>query len=111
MKKFIISLALGGAAGVIDCVPMLLQKLDANSIASAFIQWLVLGVVICYTVCRLPGWLKGALLAVAAAVPVMLLAVKTDIAAVIPMAIMSLVLGAAVGFFSSRLNPVQKAEC
>ena len=38
MKKFIISLALGAAAGVIDCVPMLLQKLDANSIASAFIQ-------------------------------------------------------------------------
>ncbi|WP_278278016.1 hypothetical protein [Acetanaerobacterium elongatum] len=41
----------------------------------------------------------------------MLLAIKTDIAAVIPMAIMSLVLGAAVGFFSGRLYPVQKAEC
>ncbi len=110
MKKFLLSLLIGGAAGVIDCIPMLLQKMDVLSLASAFAQWLVLGVVINYTVCPLRGWLKGALFALAAAVPVMLLVAETDPLSLIPMAVTGFVLGAVVGLVSSRVFPAAKPK-
>lgn len=110
MKRFLLSLLIGGAAGVLDCIPMLLQKMDVFSLASAFAQWLVLGVIINYTVCGLRGWLKGALFALATAVPVMLLVAKTDPLSLIPMAVTSFVLGAVVGLVSARVSPAVRPQ-
>lgn len=46
MNHFLTALIIGIAAGIIDVVPMILQKLDKRACLSAFMQWLFLGFII-----------------------------------------------------------------
>ncbi len=48
MKNLVISIGIGIIAGVIDVIPMIIQKLDKHAIVSAFIHWIVMGVIISY---------------------------------------------------------------
>ncbi len=102
MGKILLSLLLGAAAGVIDIVPMFLQKLDRHSIISAFIQWLVAAFVITHIQFGVEGWLKGLIVAVLMALPVIVLVMKTDVKSVIPILVMSAILGSIVGFVGDR---------
>ena len=43
MKKTVIGLGLGTIAGIIDLIPMLIQKLPVNAYFSAFTMWIVIG--------------------------------------------------------------------
>jgi len=97
MNKWIFSLICGIVAGVIDIVPMVIQQLDMYSIVSAFVHWIVVAFVVNYVQLSLRGWLKGMLVAEVLAVPVIILVMKTEIDAVIPMIIMSAVIGSLLG--------------
>lgn len=104
MKNVLLSFTLGAVAGIIDIIPMIIQKLDKYSIVSAFIQWLILGFIISFI--KIPGvdsWLKGLITAVLAGLPIMILVMKTDPKSVIIILMMSAVLGSAVGFFSAKI--------
>ena len=48
MRSLFIGLGVGIAAGILDILPMLLRKMPARAVASAFVQWLVLGLVIAH---------------------------------------------------------------
>lgn len=108
MNKVILGLILGAAAGIVDILPMLLQRLPAPAILSAAAQWLFLGLVISTCELGLPGWATGMVIGLAGTIPVILVAVSNP--ALTPqgdepktaliMATMSLVLGAAVGILS-----------
>lgn len=104
MRKIKLCLGLGISAGVVDLIPMLLQNLDWYSNISAFVQWIVLGFLINYI--RLPfrGWLNGFIVAVAVAIPVMILVAKNGAAAVIPIIIMSSILGSVVGWLGEKYS-------
>jgi len=103
MNKILLSLALGAFAGIIDIIPMLMQKLDKHSIASAFIQWVILGFVITHMEFGIEGWLKGLIVAVILSVPVIVLVVKTDPKSSVPIIVMSAILGSVVGFVGDKL--------
>ena len=92
------ALAIGIVAGIIDVLPMLLQKMPARANASAFVHWVALGVVIPYVHWGIAPWLKGALIALLFAIPILLIVTETDKKAFIPIAAMSLLLGAGVGW-------------
>ncbi len=59
MNEIIIALCIGIVAGVIDVVPMLMQKLDRYACISAFIHWIVLGQLIPYVSWDIQPWFKG----------------------------------------------------
>jgi hypothetical protein len=104
LNRLVLSLVLGAAAGVVDVLPMIRLGTSRHAMASAFVHWLVLGVVITYIQLGLPGWLKGLVVALLAAAPVAILVAETDPAALVPIGVMSSVLGIAVGHVGDRLR-------
>lgn len=102
MRKALIALGLGFLAGIIDVIPMILQGLDWYANISAFIQWIVLGVIINYLNIGLKGWLKGLVVAEAVALPIMIIVAKTEIFSVIPIFFMSAILGSLVGWAGEK---------
>ena len=94
MKTLLISMLIGLAAGVIDILPMLIQKMDKRSIASAFFQYFFVSIVIVNI--NLPGiawWLQGGLVSLALAVPVIIIVSEKDKKAVPAIMTMSIILG------------------
>lgn len=94
MKTLLVSMLIGLAAGVIDILPMLIQKMDKRSIASAFFQYFFVSIVI--TNINLPGiawWLQGGIVSLALAVPVIIIVSEKDKKAVPAIVTMSIILG------------------
>jgi hypothetical protein len=103
MSNILIAILIGSVAGVIDIIPMIIQKLDKYSITSAFFQWVVLGLVISFI--KIPGingWAKGLITAVLMAIPIVILVAKSDVKSVSIILITSAVLGSLVGLASLK---------
>ncbi len=105
MREIILAILLGVVAGIIDVVPMIKQKLDKYSISSAFIQWVILGVIInSSNVFGLEGWLNGLVVAVLLSLPIVLLVIKNDRKSVPIILTMSAVLGSLIGLMGQILG-------
>ena len=102
MSKFLISIIIGIVAGIIDVIPMIIQKLDKYAITSAFVHWVVLGVIISYIQLPLFPWLKGILVAEITVLPIIIIVLKNDHKAMMPIIIMSAILGALVGISTTK---------
>ena len=103
MNNILIALCIGVAAGIIDVTPMIIQKLDKTANWSAFIHWVVLGLVIPFVHWNTDPWLKGLIIGVLTTVPVMIIVAQNDKKALIPMAIFSAILGIGVGVAGSYI--------
>jgi len=102
MKLLYVSLAIGLAAGVLDIVPMIIQKLEKRAIVSAFLQYLFVSIVIVNISLPVVWWLKGGIVSFALALPVLVIVSGKDKKAVSVIAGMSVILGtliAAAGHF------------
>ena len=98
MKNFLLTLLAGAVSGTIDILPMLKMKLDKFSTASAFVFYLIVPFIIYNTnLFGLPWWLKGGIITVLLALPVMIMVAKDGIQSVLPIALMSIVLGTLIG--------------
>ena len=97
MNKILIALVIGIIAGVIDIVPMVIQKMEKPAIYSAFVHWVVLGLIIPFVSWSIAPWLKGLIIAEITAVPILFIVATKDKKAIIPISIMSAILGVAVG--------------
>jgi phosphate starvation-inducible membrane PsiE len=103
MKTFVFALLSGIVAGGIDILPMVLKKMDRFSILSAFVHWVVLGIIIPYVNWNMHPSIRGLIIAVITAIPIMLIVAKEDAHAVIPMLVSSIVLGVLLGLVSIKL--------
>ena len=97
MNNLLIALCIGVVAGIIDVTPMIIQKLNKTANWSAFIHWVVLGLIIPFVHWDLDPWLKGLIIGVLTTVPVMIIVSTNDKKALIPMTLFSALLGAGVG--------------
>ncbi|MCX8129717.1 MAG: hypothetical protein N3I35_06410 [Clostridia bacterium] len=102
MGRIIFSLVIGVVAGIIDIIPMFLQKLDKYAILSAFVQWIILGFIITHIQFGVEGWLKGLIVSVLLALPIIILVMKTDFKSIFPILVMSGILGSLVGFIGDK---------
>jgi len=102
MNDIFIALGIGMTAGIIDIIPMILQKLDRSATLSAFVHWVVLGLIIPYVSWDIAPWLKGSLIALLTAIPIMIIVYPQDRKAIIPMTLFSIILGAGVGFMGAK---------
>ena len=101
MDKIIIALFIGVIAGIIDIIPMIIQKMNKWAVVSAFSHWVFLGLIIPFVSWSITSWLKGMIIGLAAAVPVLLMVAPQEKKAIIPISIMSALLGAGIGFAGS----------
>jgi len=97
MSNFFAALLIGLAAGTIDVVPMIIQKLNKTACISAFIHYLALGFLIPFVQWDIAPWMKGIIISVLVSIPVMIIVGEKDKKALIPMTIFAIVLGAAIG--------------
>jgi hypothetical protein len=102
MKKLIISLLIGFIAGIIDVVPMIIQGLNWYANSSAFAQWVMLGVIINYVDFKCASWLKGLVVAEMVTIPILIIVSQNGLATLVPIVIMSAILGSLVGYFGKR---------
>ncbi|MBN1186644.1 MAG: hypothetical protein JXR90_15440 [Spirochaetes bacterium] len=97
MRTLLVSMIIGIAAGIIDILPMIIQKMDKRSILSAFLQYFFVSIIIVNI--NLPGiiwWLQGSLIALALASPIIIIVSEKDRKAVPIIASMSVLLGALI---------------
>jgi hypothetical protein len=98
MKSYLISMAIGAAAGFIDIVPMIAQKLEKRAIVSAFLHYFLVSIVIVNI--NLPGivwWLQGSVIAFALTLPIIVIISGKEQKAIPIVAAMSVILGACIG--------------
>jgi hypothetical protein len=97
-KKIIIGLVFGAAAGVLDVIPMILQKLTWDANLSAFSMWIVSGFMISTSALKMNGLLKGIIISFILLFPYAILIGWNQSTTLIPIAIMTLILGSLLGF-------------
>lgn len=99
MKTFLFTLLTGIVCGVIDILPMIKMKLNRFSIISAFVFYIIVPFVIYNSSLFSHYWfIKGGLLTLMLALPVIILvAGEGGVLSAVPIIIMSLVLGTAIG--------------
>lgn len=97
-KKIIVGLVLGAAAGVLDVIPMFLQKLTWDANLSAFSMWIVSGFMISTSGIRMNGILKGIIISFLLLFPYAILIGWKQPTSLIPITIITLILGSLLGF-------------
>lgn len=102
MNHIFIALIIGIIAGIIDVIPMIIQKLDKYACIAAFSHWLVLGLIIPYVEWNVDPWLKGLIIGEIAIIPTLFMVLPHDKKALIPMISMSAVLGIGVAIAGAR---------
>ena len=102
-RKILIGTILGVLAGIIDIIPMIIQKLPIYATLSAFSMWVVLGFIINTSALKINGALKGLLLSVLVILPTAILIAQTEPISLIPIGITTAILGVLLGFASDKL--------
>jgi len=102
MKKIQLGIILGVIAGVIDVIPMLIQRLTLDANLSAFTFWIVSGFFIASSELKLKGVLKGLVISLILLVPLSFIIGWNNPTALIPIFIMNIVLGAGLGYLIER---------
>jgi len=104
MQKWQKGLCIGAVAGIIDVIPMVLQNLTWDANLSAFFFWITTGTVIAVADLPLKGAAKGIVVSYALLVPLAFLIGWTNPANLVPIAVMTLILGAAAGTAVERIH-------
>jgi len=103
MKTIIIGIILGIAAGIIDVIPMIIKKLTWDANISAFLMWVIVGFLIATTNLNMNPILKGILIAFLVLTPCAVLIGWKEPKSLIPIFVMTLILGGLLGLLIPRL--------
>ena len=103
-KKILLGLVLGLAAGIIDLVPMLLQKLSWDANLSALSLWLVSGVLTASVDWKINPAVKGIIISLMVLLPSAVLIGAKEPLSLVPITSMTLILGGALGHFIELLT-------
>ena len=97
-NKALAGALLGAVAGIIDVIPMIIQRLSWDANISAFMLWVVSGFLISTSNLTLNGWLKGLLISVLVLMPSAILIGAKEPVSLILIGIMTLLLGCCLGY-------------
>jgi hypothetical protein len=102
MKKIKIGLFMGVSAGVLDVIPMLIQKLPWEANISAFLMWIVTGFFISTSTLVIKPALKGLIISLLVLLPAALLIGWAEPFSLIPVLVMTIILGSLLGYFIEK---------
>ena len=103
-NKVITGLILGAVCGVIDVIPMIIQKLGWDANLSAFSLWVAAGFVISTSDLKINAVLKGILLSFIILIPTAIIIAWKEPLSLIPISVMTLILGGLLGFFTNKFT-------
>ena len=96
-QKILIGIGLGAIAGIIDVIPMIIQKLTWDANIAAFSMWVVVGLFISLIDLKIFSGLKGIVIAFIILLPSAILIGWKEPISLIPISIMTLILGFLLG--------------
>jgi hypothetical protein len=102
MKRIQLGILLGIIAGIIDVVPMIIQKLTWDANLSAFTFWIIVGFFIATININLKGALKGITVSLLLLAPLTFIIGWQEPISLIPITIINLVLGSLLGFLIDK---------
>lgn len=102
-KRKIIGIAFGTIAGILDVIPMILQKLSWDTNISAFSMWVVVGLILSSIDFKLPSILKGIIVSFLILLPVAILIAWKEPISLLPISIMTLIIGGGLGFSINKI--------
>jgi hypothetical protein len=102
MKKILIGLMIGSAAGIIDVVPMIIRKLPWDANISAFTLWVVVGFFLSTSNMKMNSVAKGILVSLLTLLPAAILIGCKEPMSLLPISISTLILGGLSGFFIEK---------
>jgi hypothetical protein len=102
MNKALFGIGVGILAGIIDVLPMIIQKLSWDANLSAFCMWVGVGFLVATSNLKINRVLKGVLIAYVAMAPIGVLVAWKEPVSLIPICIMTLLLGAGVGGIAGK---------
>lgn len=103
MNKTSKGLLFGVIAGIIDVIPMIFQKLTWDANLSAFSLWVISGYLIANSQIKLNGALKGVVISFLVLFPSAILIGWKEPLSLIPISVMTLILGSLLGHFISKV--------
>ena len=105
MDTLLLSAIIGTVAGVIDIIPMIIQKLDKRASISAFLQYFFVSIIIVnIDLPHIVWWLQGGLISVAFAIPVVIIVASKEKKAVPIILTMAAILGTLIGLAGNYLK-------
>jgi len=104
MRKIALGLTLGLLAGIIDLVPMLIQKLTWDANLSALSLWIISGFLISTTNLKINNILKGIIISFLVLIPSAFIIGSKEPVSLLPIALMTLILGGLLGYSIDKLG-------
>lgn len=104
MNRTALGLLTGVVAGTADAVPMILQKLPLEADLSAFSMWVVIGLLLSGSKWKMNGVLKGIIVSFLTLLPSAILIGWKEPVSLLPISIMTLILGGLSGFVIDKLG-------
>jgi hypothetical protein len=102
-NNIVVGLLLGIVMGVIDVIPMVLQGFTWDANLSAFFLWIVSGFMLATSDLKLRPMLKGIVIAFLCLLPSVFIIGWHDPISLVPIGIMTLILGSVLGFSYGKL--------
>jgi len=102
MKKITLGILLGVLVGIIDVIPMVMQKITWDANLSAFFHWVIVGFFIATTSLKINGALRGLFISAITLLPIAFLVWWNDMSSIIPMGISTIVFGLVLGFLIDK---------
>jgi hypothetical protein len=97
-RKILIGISFGIIAGIIDVIPMIIQKLTWDANISAFSMWVVIGFLLSIIDLKLNSVIKGILISFLVLLPTAIIIGWKEPISLIPISIMTIILGSLLGF-------------
>lgn len=97
MNKIIAGLLLGAVAGLIDVIPMVIQKLPWDANLSAFSMWVVVGFFLSSTNIAMKPFVKGIVVSYLCLLPAAILIAGKEPFSLVPILAMTTILGGLLG--------------
>ena len=104
MNKILAGILFGIIAGIIDVVPMIIQKLTWDANLGAFSLWVVSGFLIATSSFLINSYLKGVFISILVVIPSAFIIGWHQPAALVPIFIMTILLGALLGFGIDKIK-------
>lgn len=102
-NKTLIGLTIGICAGIIDVIPMIIQKLSWGANLSALSMWIIVGLFISANDWKMNSILKGILVSNLTLLPCAVIIGWQEPFSLIPILVMTLILGGLSGFIINKL--------
>lgn len=107
LSKIKIGIIFGIIAGIIDLIPMVIQKLSWDANLSAFSMWTIAGFMISTSNLKINSVLKGILISFLLLTPSAVIIGWSQPISLIPIFLITLILGGFLGYFVNRFGEKQ----